>query len=343
MRKWLWAVMLLAVAAGAAGQKANGKTAPVPLYRDPVHDGTADPTLIWNRARHEWWMFYTSRRADVAATSKGVEWEHGTPLGIAVSRDGGVTWTYHGDAAIPYGKPGYSFWAPDILYTNKTYHMFVTVVPGTFADWEHQHYIIHLTSPDLEHWKFVNEFHEYAKNGGDDRVIDPTLYQMGDGSWRMWYKDERDQSHIHYADSKDLTDWKIDGVAVTDEGSEAPNVFKWRGQYWMMTDTGHGLNVYSSSDLNTWTRQPGRVMAEPGKQPTDRNVGRHCDVVVSGDAAYIFYFTNLRGVDQDMSVPRGDAHSVLHVAVLTLTDGKLGVDRDSPVYIQLPKGGVPMK
>src|ERR1035441_558895 len=39
----------------------SAKAAPKPLYRDPVHDGAADPSLIWNRADKKWMMFYTNR------------------------------------------------------------------------------------------------------------------------------------------------------------------------------------------------------------------------------------------------------------------------------------------
>jgi hypothetical protein len=65
--------------------------APAPLFRDPVHDGAADATLIWNRAEKCWWMLYTNRRAD-AANEKGVKWVHGTDIGIASTPDGGATW-----------------------------------------------------------------------------------------------------------------------------------------------------------------------------------------------------------------------------------------------------------
>jgi hypothetical protein len=96
-----------------------GELAPKPLYHDPVHDGAADPTLIWNRACHEWWMFYANRRADLATNDlNDASWVHGTHIGIAVSKDGGAHWTYRGVAAINYGKPDYTRWAPDIVYTN---------------------------------------------------------------------------------------------------------------------------------------------------------------------------------------------------------------------------------
>src|ERR1017187_3538347 len=66
-----------------------------PLYRDPVYDGAADPTLIWNPLVKKWWMFYTDRRANVPGLS-GVTWVHGTPIGIAESADGGAHWNFVG-------------------------------------------------------------------------------------------------------------------------------------------------------------------------------------------------------------------------------------------------------
>ncbi|MBE0698764.1 MAG: glycosyl hydrolase, partial [Anaerolineaceae bacterium] len=37
--------------------------APAPLFRDPIYDGAADPTIIWNREEKSWWLLYTNRRA----------------------------------------------------------------------------------------------------------------------------------------------------------------------------------------------------------------------------------------------------------------------------------------
>ena len=34
-----------------------------PLFRDPIYDGAADPTIIWNPKEKAWWIFYTNRRA----------------------------------------------------------------------------------------------------------------------------------------------------------------------------------------------------------------------------------------------------------------------------------------
>ena len=80
------------------GLRAAPAVAPKPLYRDPVYDGAADPTLIWDRAGHRWVMFYTNRRAS-AENLPGVSWVHGTRIGMAASTDGGATWTQRRSAA----------------------------------------------------------------------------------------------------------------------------------------------------------------------------------------------------------------------------------------------------
>jgi hypothetical protein len=316
-----------------AGLQAASAPAPKPLYRDPVHDGAADPTVIYNRAKHEWWMFYTNRRADLATTdAKDVAWVHKTRIGIAVSRDQGNTWNYRGAAKIPYGTEDYTHWAPDIVYDAGTYHMFLTIVPGTFSDWNAPREIIHLTSPDLETWKFQSKL-----DLASDRVIDPALFHMPDGAWRLWYKDERDHSHIHYAESPDLNNWKPMGAAITDRNSEGPKVIQWHGQYWMVVDMWKGLAVYRSDDALHWAPQTERLLDVPGHSPTDRSLGHHCDMVVNGNRAFLFYFTHQEGPDEDSKLPHSAQRTVLQVGELEFRDGRLSLDRDKPVHVMLGK------
>ena len=61
-----------------------------PIYRDPVADGAADPTVIRREGTDEWWMFYTNRQP--AAAGPKFTWIHGSPIGVAVSRDDGAGW-----------------------------------------------------------------------------------------------------------------------------------------------------------------------------------------------------------------------------------------------------------
>ncbi len=332
MRSYLPAALVsLALTCSAAFAQAQGSTAPKPLFRDPVHDGAADPTLIYNVARKQWWMFYTNRRADEASdNAKDVAWVHGTRIGIAVSSDGGAHWTYHGTAEIPYGKPDYTHWAPDIVRLGATYHMFLTVVPGTFHDWNATREIVHLASPDLEHWQFIGKLPLNS-----DKTIDPSLYRLPDGTWRMWYKDERDHSHIHYADSPDLTAWKPMGPAITDRNSEGPKIFRWHDQYWMIVDMWKGLAVYHSTDALHWQPQTAKLLDVPGKLPTDRSYGHHLDVVVHGDRAFLFYFMHQIDADLDPKLTHSENRTVLQVAELKLAGGVLTADRDAPTHVAL--------
>jgi len=133
----------LSASVGSEEAARPGKVAARPLFRDPVYDGAADPLVCWNRAERKWFMFYTNRRANVPNTP-GVSWFHGTPIGIAESSDGGATWKYRGTADIDYGKGDYSYWAPEILYHDGTYHMFLSFVLGMHTDWSGTRDILHL-------------------------------------------------------------------------------------------------------------------------------------------------------------------------------------------------------
>jgi len=284
--------------------------------------------VVWNRARKTWWMLYTDRRADVVG--QGVEWVHGTHIGIAESGDGGAHWKYVSEADISYGTPDYTFWAPEVIDTKGVYHMFLTVVPGTFKDWGHPRHILHLTSTDLLHWKPMAEV-----NLESDRTIDACVFQLPDGGWRLWYKNEAAGSRIFYSDSSDLEHWTAKGT-VTDSHGEGPVVFQWKGSYWMVEDTDPGLSVFRSMDLAAWKRQPQKILEKPGTQPTDRSQGKHPDVVVDGAGhAWLFYFTQQAGPDKDDAVPFSERRSVLHVSELHEAGGVLSVDRNVPAAIHM--------
>jgi sucrose-6-phosphate hydrolase SacC (GH32 family) len=79
------------------------------------------------------------------------------------------------------------------------YHMFLTFVPGTHADWSGERRIVHLTSPDLVKWKNEGQL-PFASN----RVLDASVLRMPDGTWRMWYNDENAGKTIFLAESPDL-------------------------------------------------------------------------------------------------------------------------------------------
>jgi hypothetical protein len=307
----------------------DGAAAAVPLFRDPVHDGAADPVVVWNRARKTWWMLYTNRRADFVGG--GVAWVHGTHIGIAESADGGAHWKYVSEADIPLPQPDYTLWAPEVIDTHGTYHMFLTVVPGTFTDWNHPRHILHLTSKDLLHWTALENV-----NLPSEKTIDACVFRLAGGDWRLWYKNEAGGSRIWYSDSKDLVHWTEKGIAIKNVNGEGPVVFQWKGSYWMLEDTAPGLSAFRSTDLENWTRQPDKLLLVPGTQPMDRTEGKHPDVVVDRDGrAWLFYFTHLKGPDVDPALPNSERRTVLHVTELHEADGVLTVDRNAPANIHM--------
>jgi beta-xylosidase len=311
-----------------------GEIAAKPLFRDPVYDGAADPVVVWNRAEKRWFMLYTNRRANAPASeAPGVTWVHGTRIGIAQSSDAGATWSYRGTADIRYAETEPTHWAPEVVYHEGTYHMYLTFVPGVFTDWNHPRDILHLTSTDLLTWKYQSTL-----KLSSDRVIDACVLRLPDGSWRLWYNNERDRKSIYYADSPDLFRWQDRGkvAGVGERPGEGPKVFRWKGHYWMVVDIWKGLGVYRSEDALDWTAKPSNLVEMPGTGADDQVKGGHPDVVVSGDRAFLFYFTHpgRRGADANRDGYE-QRRSSIQVVELQYADGWLTCDRDQPTHILL--------
>jgi predicted GH43/DUF377 family glycosyl hydrolase len=328
MNKGFLSILFFLSSFTAAAQPAQ--PAPKPLYADPVHDGAADPVIIWNKAEKKWWMFYTARRANIDDTT-GVKWVHGTRIGIAESKDG-RTWNYKDTANISYRPDAdYTFWAPDIIEHNGTYHMYLTYVPGIFSDWKHPRNIVHLTSKDLFNWKYESKLKLV-----NDKVIDAAVFQLPDGTWRMWYNNEMDGKSIWYADSKDLYTWEDKGKAIAARG-EGPKVFQWQGNYWMVVDAWKGMEIYQSADLLNWRKQSTRILEQGGTEKDDGAIGGHCDVVVNGNKAYVFYFTHPGRTKTNPAAPYSyeAKRSVIQLAELNYHNGELVCDRNKEVVIRL--------
>jgi beta-xylosidase len=313
--------------------------APKPLYDDPVYHGAADPVIIFNKQAGKWWMFYTNRRATLNDSS-GVAWVHGTRIGIAESTDG-ASWKYKDTANINYRPDnGYTFWAPDIIEHDGTWHMYLTYVPGIFENWNHPRRIVHLTSKDLLTWNYQSTLSLV-----NEKVIDASVYKLPDGSWRLWYNNERDGKSIYYADSKDLYQWTDKGKAIATRG-EGPKVFYWHNTYFMIVDAWKGLEIFHSEDLLQWTKQTNRILETPGTGTDDAVIGGHCDVVVNDGKAYVYYFThpgrtkdNLPSVVSNYAQQNSfnDKRSVIQVAELQYNNGEITCNRNEPVKIRLKK------
>jgi hypothetical protein len=313
-----------------------GKLAPRPLYRDPPFDAPTDPVINFNAEQNKWFMYYTQRRA-TATNTPGVTWVHGTHIGMAESMDGGATWSYRGEAKITYGQDthpdDYTYWAPEVIWFQGTYHMYLTYVPGIFTDWNHPRQIVHLTSRDGVKWETVSPLDLKS-----DRVIDPCVMQLPGGIWRMWYKDERKTPTLSYADSADLFQWEAKGNAVTNFSGEGPKVFHWKNRFWLIADCwNNGMRVWRSDDCLNWKLQEQALC------------GSHGDVVVSGDRAWWFYSGGPRpfgavpsgASTTETNAPPGPRPgrgrtTAINVVELSVNDGQLiPGDPNQPTYIDL--------
>lgn len=324
--KLIWVLLLVFFCAEINAQN-KGQLADKPLYRDKKYDGAADPVIVWNKKENCWFMFYTNRRANLEPVN-GVDWVHGTPIGIAKSSNG-AKWEYVCDAEINYGDGKYTFWAPDIVEFNGKYHMFLTVVPGIFTDWKHPRDIIHLESDDLIHWTFKKKL-----DLASDKVIDAGVFKAKDGWWYLYYNNEKDRKSIYAVRSKDLENWTDLGKIVGDKPGEGPKVFYWHDKYFMIVDNWQGLGVYSSSDLKKWKRQENNILNTPGKGKDDATKGLHADVIENNGRAFVIYFTHpgrLPGTTESYETRR----SSIQIAELEYINGEIVCDRDKPVYIDL--------
>ena len=297
-----------------------------PLFRCPVFDGAADPTVIHRRGTGEWWMFYTARRATLP--TDGVDWITGTRIGIAVSSDAGASWQYRGvvEGLDPEDSPGLNtHWAPEVVWHNGKYHMFLTWGAGAPSTWAEQtrRRLVHFTSADLEQWEFGGRVEV-----GSENVIDAAFAVVADGRARLWFKDEVDGSTTWSAVWEEPArreetgggcgstavgrpgrpgtegHWRAEGQVVGLPAHEGPNVFRLGGWYWMVADEWRGQAVHRSADGLAWTRQEannGLILDAPGAGVDDATYGRHADVVTQGDHAYIFYFTHPEWQDTEMA------------------------------------------
>ncbi|ACT01664.1 glycosyl hydrolase [Paenibacillus sp. JDR-2] len=308
-----------------------------PLFRDPIHDGAADPTVIWNHDEQCWWLAYTNRRANVDA--QAVSWCYGLDIGLASTPDEGRTWVYRGIMqGLEFEKGRNTFWAPEVISVDGVYHMYVTYIRGVRSMFEGPSQIAHYTSGNLFDW----EFHSIADLG--DRVIDACVHQLPSGNWRMWFRrDTGDGIYTFAADSQDLYHWQEKGPVITDCNHEGPNVFAFLDSYWMVTDPWDGLAVYRSDDLDNWKRQSNNILRGRGTRKEDGAKGGHPDVIVQGDEAFIFYFTHPERDEEYYKIgytledmePYKYRRTSIQVARLSIVDEELVCQRDEPFDFHL--------
>jgi hypothetical protein len=143
---------------------------PAPLFRDPIYDGAADPTIAWNRGERSWWILYTNRRATV--DGPGYAWVHGTDIGAASSRDGGSVWLYRGTIqGLEFERGRNTFWAPEVVFHEDAYHIYVSYVRGVPTTWSFDREILHYTSANLWDSAVLKESHRRMRSQAGRRWL----------------------------------------------------------------------------------------------------------------------------------------------------------------------------
>lgn len=292
-------------------------------YEDPIFAGPTDPVVV-TAPDGSLRMFYTQRRATLDLP--GVQWVHGTAIGVAESSDGGATWRYRGTVAGLDPSGGHhTHWAPDIVRIDGRYLMFLTWIEGVRSDWIGRASIVQFKSDDLETWTGLGEI-----DLGSDRVIDAAVALCGDGRYRLWYKDERQDSTTWAAVSDtpaDPASWRVEGLAIGGRPHEGPKVFRLGAWYWMIVDEWRGQQLYRSADAAGGWQQCGLLLAAT---PDGAAIAaRHADVVpLDAERALLVYFTH-PGWDGselgDMPAALAQRRSHVRAAVLTLDGDTLTV------------------
>lgn len=304
-----------------------------PLYEDPLFNSAKDGTIVWNRRERNWWYIYMQIRN--ACVEPGASIHHATSLGAASSNDGGVNWTYRGRLQGLEWEPGRNtFWAPDIVWMGDHYQALITYVHGIGPRWQGDRQLLRYRSNDLFHWELIGAVQGLEST----RSLDGCLYRMPDQMWGLWYKDEIiDRTCFAVGDEQ----FRFQKIGVFDPdlvAAEGPDVFAWRGSHWLLADdlggTG-GLRVYRSDDCRNWRKQP-CILGTSGTRSEDVGPAKHAEVVVSGDNAYVFYWTSRdQGSHEDAR-----QLCVLQVAKLQMIDGQLACDRNADFELNLADGAV---
>lgn len=337
--------LLFVVPPGARAQSPDAgqlRIPKAPLFRDPIHDGAADPMITYNPAEKAWYMFYTNRRANV--DTQGTNWVHGTDIGVAMSINNGMTWGYVGALDLEFERGRNTFWAPHVVYDKGLYHLFVTYIRGVNDSWSGVGKIAHYVSTNLWDWDFKG----LIPLADEDPLLDATVFRKPDGKWGMWYKNSRHGFTVQ-AVSDDLYNWtNVPGITIGDVPHEAPFVFRYKDYYWMLIDQWNGFGVYRSNDAEKWEKQS-VILGKKGIRKEDNVRGSHPAVVVTGDKAYVFYFTHpgwekeggwadeSDKLDEAGILPHIYKRSSIQVAELKVDDkGIMTCDRDEPFDFYLP-------
>ena len=233
--------------------------APAPLYRDPIFDGAADPSVVYEESDGSWLIYYTQRRANVPGP--GVHWCFGTKIGIARSTDKGRSWLYAGTARGLERNPDLdSYWAPHVFKDGDTFHMFATYIEGIASWWGQKvspPVILHYTSGNGFDWELSDQVETGSKH-----IIDPALTRLPDKRWLLVFRDDDAGTRTSLCVSEDLKNWKRLKQSIGDRRHEAPVVLPWKNRYWMLCDDWDGLGIHVSDDGLNYTKN-GKILDQP--------------------------------------------------------------------------------
>ncbi len=326
---------------------------PSPLFIDPNYHGSCDPEIIFNDMDSLWYIYYTARRPAFENT-----WLK-TPVGVISSSDL-VNWQFRGYCHFDGegGQPDEdeTFWAPAILLHDGILHMFVTYKPDTLPDrgaWGGHGKIVHYQCPaddPVQGWVKVRDMH-----GDSLYSIDAAAYSL-DQEFRIWFKarksTERKNQLLQFV-SHDLRNWQPEPLIESDVFNksasgygfeEAPFVFRWEKQYWLITDPHDGLLVYNSPDGRAWTLQ-GNILREGGQRYLDNTMARHCSVAIHDGRAFLVYHVEpWRRYDLEklppsdrvpiFQQPLTNRRSVLQMAEIKWQHGQLTCDRNQIISLK---------
>ena len=170
--------------------------------------------------------------------------------GLAISSDGGTTFTKHSEGPIIDRTQHelYSATSPDVLREESCWYMWYS--SGTYwldlaEKLEHTYEIKLATSPDGKTWLQTNKT-AIAQTDKYEAITRPTVIKIGD-TWHMWYcyrgsknfRTGSDSYRIGYATSDDLILWHREdnnsGIDISEHGWDSmmiayPCVFKANGK-----------------------------------------------------------------------------------------------------------------
>ena len=205
-----------------------------------------------------------------------------------------------------------------------SFHMFLTVVPGVFEDWNHPRSIVHLTSKDLRTLaRRASRCSSPPSAPSTRRSI-----RLPDGGWRMYYNNELDgqidlvcrQSRPRELD-RSRQAHRRPGRRRARRLSLARQVV---ADHRRLEGSCRVLIRLTAQTLDAAARTT--CSRRRAAAPMTRSQGQHADVVVSGDRAWLFYFTHPGPqAERKQSDTYETRRSSIQVVELQERDGRISV------------------